>query len=715
MGRGSGTGNSGIQVDTAGAITSGGATATNVLTGLGSTTGTSLNPGIWIVNTGSVITLAGPATVSGVGGGSTSYNTGVMVTDSGALTLQNRNTQVTGLGGGGGAGTHNHGVYVAGAGTISFTNANGGAGTPVLTGLGGAGTGGQNDGVRIGGNDGFLGNQGGTLTVAGAGGLNVLGTGGAGAGSDGVEFNVLSAAGAGTRVDNTGTGTLSVSGIGGSTTGFGIRIADDSATAGKAPTVTTSGGGSITLTGVGTGTGGATSMGVGVTGSNTVIQNTANAGVISITGTGSTAGAGGTSYYGVYVDNATIRDTNGTGGGISITGVGGGNATADVTRGVMISGGTVSTAGTGGIAITGTGGTGLSENIGVDIVGTVGQVGLLRPLAMAISPSPDRVVTQAPTTTMALLCATLQASPGQYRWQTESLLISGVGSGAANGVGVFIGDYFGGAGTTEALVQATGNANTVVIRGTGAAGTGSSNLGIVVNAGADIIVAKHSLAMTGSGGNASTGSNNHGIQIDGAGTTIQQTAAGTAANISITGQSFSGGDSEGVYVSGTAQITSASALGAGASGQIQITGTAINTAASEGFVLWNSTISSADANLFATGTGTFATANGVWINAGTIASTNGSICLSGSSGSTAAASINILGNGTLIQTTAGAHISLFADLNKGGIDINSSGGTTLINAPLGTVTLTAPGGMKLERQHHHCRQAGAQGQGRVRP
>ena len=72
------------------------------------------------------------------GGGSTSYNTGVMVTDSGALTLQNRNSQVTGLGGGGGAGSHNHGVYVAGAGTISFTNANGGAGTPVLTGLGGA-------------------------------------------------------------------------------------------------------------------------------------------------------------------------------------------------------------------------------------------------------------------------------------------------------------------------------------------------------------------------------------------------------------------------------------------------------------------------------------------------------------------------------------------------------------------------------------------------
>ncbi|MBK8070479.1 MAG: hypothetical protein IPK34_00020 [Ramlibacter sp.] len=690
VGRGSGTGNSGIQVDTAGAITSGGTTATNVLTGLGSTTGTSLNPGIWIVNTGSVITLAGPATVSGVGGGSTSYNTGVMVTDSGALTLQNRNSQVTGLGGGGGAGSHNHGVYVAGAGTISFTNANGGAGTPVLTGLGGAGTGGQNDGVRIGGNDGFLGNQGGTLTVAGAGGLNVLGTGGAGAGSDGVEFNVLSAAGAGTRVDNTGTGTLSVSGIGGSTTGFGIRIADDSATAGKAPTVTTSGGGSITLTGVGTGTGGATSMGVGVTGSNTVIQNTANAGVISITGTGSTAGAGGTSYYGVYVDNATIRDTNGTGGGISITGVGGGNATADVTRGVMISGGTVSTAGTGGIAITGTGGTGLSENIGVDIVGTVGQVGLVAATGdgnITITGSGGNASTNY---NYGVAVRDLTGKSGTVSVANGSLLISGVGSGAANGVGVFIGDYFGGAGTTEALVQATGNANTVVIRGTGAAGTGSSNLGIVVNAGADIIVAKHSLAMTGSGGNASTGSNNHGIQIDGAGTTIQQTAAGTAANISITGQSFSGGDSEGVYVSGTAQITSASALGAGASGQIQITGTAINTAASEGFVLWNSTISSADANLFATGTGTFATANGVWINAGTIASTNGSICLSGSSGSTAAASINILGNGTLIQTTAGAHISLFADLNKGGIDINSSGGTTLINAPLGTVTLTAP-------------------------
>jgi hypothetical protein len=57
--------------------------------------------------------------------------------------------------------------------------------------------------------------------------------------------------------------------------------------------------------------------------------------------------------------------------------------------------------------------------------------------------------------------------------------------------------------------------------------------------------------------------------------------------------------------------------------------------------------------------------------------------------SNACSSIDIAGNGTLIETTKGKNISLFADLTKCVTRSRSKWSSTIINAPLGTVT-TSP-------------------------
>ena len=257
--------NYGVSVTLAGMISSGG-TGTVSVTGTGGASATNNNCGVYVFGPGSKITsLGGAVIVIGTGGsGSTGgSNIGVNVSSGGVISAGLMGTvSVTGTGGSG-VSYYSFGVFVAGTdskiissgGSVTVngtggggggTGSNGGVavisggvisaglmGDVLVTGTGGADNGSDNYGVWVFDTDATITSSGGSVTVNGTGG----GTGMVSAGNFGVHVNLT-----GAMISAGGTGTVSVIGTGGVGTGStGIDLRQGTIT-------TNSSGAAVTLT-----------------------------------------------------------------------------------------------------------------------------------------------------------------------------------------------------------------------------------------------------------------------------------------------------------------------------------------------------------------------------------------------------------------------------------------------------------------------------------
>jgi mucin-19 len=231
-GSGTSTGNYGVLVKSAGAITAGGS-GTVTVEGLGGTSGgggalRDLNLGVLVSGSNSRITSSGGGVqVKGTGGGSigtSGNNVGVWLELGAAITAGGSGAvTVEGLGGAS-SGTSNYGVYVAGGDITSS------GGAVQVKGVGGgSGSSGSNFGVAV---------VSGAIRAGGSGTVTVEGIGGASSGSQ--NFGVL-VSGSDSRITSSG-GNVSVTGIeGGGPSGIGIVT-------GASTTITTAtDGGNLTL------------------------------------------------------------------------------------------------------------------------------------------------------------------------------------------------------------------------------------------------------------------------------------------------------------------------------------------------------------------------------------------------------------------------------------------------------------------------------------
>ena len=147
-------------------------------------------------------------------------------------------------------------MWVAGNAKVDFTNASGTTGSALISGLGGAGTGGHNDGVRVGGlnaaPDTSISTKGATITVAGGAGLGltISGLGGAGSNSDGVQITGETTQRS--TVASTAQGTLLIQGQGGANGSNNNGVyADGAGTAGGFGATVSTTVGDLTISGVG--------------------------------------------------------------------------------------------------------------------------------------------------------------------------------------------------------------------------------------------------------------------------------------------------------------------------------------------------------------------------------------------------------------------------------------------------------------------------------
>lgn len=254
------------------------------------------------------------------------------------------NTPVTITGQGGGSPTTSSGVnvgtYLDNYGTVRVNN-----GTLTLRGTGGIGYHKYNDGVYFGFN--------GIAQSLGTGNINLIGQGGGGTISAGNNYGI--AMGDANNIVSSMDGDITLEGTGGIATSegnsHGIWLVNNTK-------VFSQGNGQVRLTGVGGGS--ATS-----TGNNNGIYLTNGAEVSSVNNTVILQGTGGNSSgsnnSGIAINNSTIK-TLGT-GGISATGIGGGNTTnstgqnygitLDNYSSISSTGNTITLNATGGNAVTG--------------------------------------------------------------------------------------------------------------------------------------------------------------------------------------------------------------------------------------------------------------------------------------------------------------------------------------------------------------------------
>ena len=236
QGRGGNAGeiNDGIQLVIGAKIESTGTGADAATITLDGTAGDSNrnNYGVWLVNTNTLITsVDGAINITGTGNGTDDINYGIHLQSGAQIesTGTGANAATITLDGTGGDGTFdNYGVYLLDTDT-SITSVDGAI---EITGIGGNGTGSNNDGITI---------EGSRITSAN-GDISLTGTGnGSGSGSQGIQMgssNVESQDAA--LVESTGTGNITLTGTGASGA-EGILLENSS--------IINSGGGNISLTG----------------------------------------------------------------------------------------------------------------------------------------------------------------------------------------------------------------------------------------------------------------------------------------------------------------------------------------------------------------------------------------------------------------------------------------------------------------------------------
>jgi hypothetical protein len=535
-------------------------------TGHGGADSAQANIGVWLVS-GATVTATGTARIKidGTGSGGTSDNTGVELNGFGYfgathITAQDGDVTITGHGSTSAVGPGSRGIAVLEGAQIQST------GRSKITLNGTAGTGADADrGVEIGDT--------GTQITAAAGDIQITGQGGTGIYAFGVWVR------SGAVVQSTDSGKLTILGTAGLGGGEETGVVLNGYGTGGATRIQSLNG-DITIIGIG---------GNSVTGSGDRGIGIYEGAQIASTGTAriildGTAGAGVDNERGVEIGDADTKITSAS-GDISITGHGGlaSSTSATYNVGVWIrdsavveSTATTETAAT--ITLNGIGGVGAGADIGAWITGAarvsskLGDMSIIGHGASGIGIYNFGVDLQTGGTI---------ASTG-----TAKINIDGTGgNGAAQGQGVFVeqnstiqsldgdiqvtghagsgGDFNLGVGVQSgSVIESLGIAK-ININGTGGQGTDSNEGVRVFEAGSAIRSVTGDILITGQAGSG-TGIFEHGVDVENGGKVIST----GAAKITVNGNSsVSAGRSAGVYVVGTdAAIQSLN-------GDIQITGT----------------------------------------------------------------------------------------------------------------------------------------------
>jgi hypothetical protein len=498
-GVGSGTGNYGIWVNGVNASIS---TEDGNITLQGAGGGSApsgTNYGVSISSNGSVSAGGdGEVSIQGTGGvGQLGHCFGFDMSTTSSVITANGDVTIVGQAGGSAAGENNYGVHVQnGASIIS-----GGIGTTTVTGTGGNTTGQRNFGVYVRTANALISSSGGNVMVTGQGGgqgTSLINTGVY------IELNGKISAG--------GMGEVHVTGTGGATTGganHGIYVS-------QAPAGITSSGGDVHITGFG-GNDAVTNSGNGVYIVNASTILPGGMGDLFIEGTGSNGEFNGNS--GVQCQQAGTLITS-NGGNVTILGHGGGDANVftNLNSGVTINfGGTISAGGNGTLSVTGNGGFGLgslNNGIALSNIGTITSTnGNVNVTGTAIgSPSSGGCVG------IQVLTGTITAGG------TGTVTVQGTG-GVGTGIsqhGIFM------QGVNSLIQSANGNVEVTGLAG--GTGTAGGHFGVYLLNGAKIKAGGAGQTLVSGTGGPTTGVNNRGVYVEGAGSTISSTGNSVIIN-----------------------------------------------------------------------------------------------------------------------------------------------------------------------------------------
>ncbi len=502
-----------------------------------------------IAGNGGFITVNAPITTNG----------GNLILGGGATPLTGA---AVGTAGGNGDGNFPH------AGVLISSNLSAGGGNITINGTGYAA--GTNNAIGVGLNV----SDNVSVTTTGSGNISMTGTGG------GSTFNndglVLFES-----TITTGTGNIFLKGTGGpNATDGGGNNTPGVAIVQAGGAISTGGSGTITIQGAISNSGSGGGSEAVVLGTNTI---SAVNGLISITGTNTataTASAAnaypnGINYPGVLFSGTTVTST-GT-GGITINGTGGGTGAGGFNPGVMLTAaGSVKSTSTGAISITGTGGGGSSDTGG-------SNYGVAWSNATAI-----------------------QATG------TGTITVNGTGGGAGGSgtgnSGIYVGAALAGGGGTLSLTGtgggSSGNGNfginvanvisntgtgAIILNGTGA-GTSFSEFGVYETA--NITAVTGAVSVTGTAGASATGNGDHGVAI--VGSTVSTTGTGT---ITIQGTGTGSGTSSGTY----GVILTGGGIVTAVNGLVSVTGT--NNSTGTGGTNYGVYVTGASSTIQSTGTG----------------------------------------------------------------------------------------------------------------
>ena len=716
-------------------------TGTISLNGTGGAGSSGYNYGV-AINGGAINAANGSLSITGVGGASGGNNYGTHIYGGAVLSAINGTLTVNGTGGGSGAGGSNYGVLVAG--TNSAIKTTGSGAMTVYGTAGSAGSGALNIGVRLESVTAIQATGSGSITLTGIGGssnasynigvslvtgviqgaggaITINATGGTGGGNYAYGLEVL---GASSVISNTGNGTILINSTGGGTgnsgTNAGIMVSGGS--------IISTVNGSLTVNGAGGGAGtGADNYGVQVTGTNSTIKTTGT-GALLVNGVGGNASGSGASNYGVNVNAAngiqttgggtiTISGTGGassggsnrgvsvtgsitgSGGAITINGTGGASSGAS-NYGVFANGGTISNSGGGALTVTGIGGG--SNNSGSNYGVYAANAGVISVV--------NGTLTINGTGGGA---GTGSSNHGVYVAGTNSSIrASGTGNISITGLG----GNSAGTGTTNVGVQMeaagsiTSVSGSITIAGAGA-NSGSNNRGVAMWTASYISTVDGAISMSGTGGGSGSGGGNDGVLVNGTGTYVQ--ASGTGS-ISITGyggnNAGSAGNSDGVEIySSGAVITNSGAL------NITGVGSAGSAGSNTGIVVGLSgVVSSTSGAITISGTGGASAGNNNYginvVSAGVISNVNGTITVNGTGGGTGTSasnygvqisstgsSIKTTGTGALVITGVGGNTS---GSGGGNVGVSASTANSIQTTGGGAITVTGTGSSSSGNNNH---------------
>ena len=480
-------------------------------------------------------------------------------------------------------------------------------------------------------------------------------------------------------ISTTGAGSLTLSSYHDIIVNAGITLAGGALML-RADNAGSASGGYITIAGAISTNGGNITMGGG-TGAITAGSGYA---IGSASVDGDTAQA-----VGVFVNGVAVKAA---GGSIIINGQGY-NTITNNNSGVQLSGGSISTTGTGTINIngTGSGNTNSSGDFGVEV-----------------------------------------AAAGVISAANGSLSVTGLGGGAGTGANNY-GVYTIGTGST---IETTGSGS-VSVTGTGgnATGSGDNNYGVYVSSGSITGATGDNVSVTGTGGNSS-GNNNYGVYLNGTGVisalgtgTIVVSGSGTGngnsgndngveldagtvissvnGNLSVVGIACgagTGGTNHGVWMDGTIETAgsgnvSVSGLG-GSSGGVNNIGVVVTGSGSA-----ISTLGSGTVTILGTGAGNTNSGGDFGVEvaaAGVISAANGSLSVTGLGGGAGTGANNYgvytTGTGSTIETTGSGSVSVTGTGgdasgtggNNYGVYVNNANGIQTTGA--GTITAAGTGG-----------------------